>query len=166
MAVWLYGHYNTPGASSGSVRIAFVGALALLASGMNLGWPRAATATDVVWEEWSTQRVEELRAEGRSIYVDFTARWCASCQTNKKLVFSSDAVKKFVRDNNVALLKADWTNNDPRITAELAKWQRSAIPFNLIYRADVPEPIVLPELLTPAIVLATFRGFDAGRNQP
>lgn len=162
MAVWLYGHYNAPDASSGRVRIAFAGALCIFVLGMNVGWPRAAAATDITWEKWSIQRVAELRAQGRHIYVDFTARWCATCQANKKLVFSSDAVKKFVRDNKVALLKADWTNNDPTITAELAKWQRSAVPFNLIYRADVPEPIVLPELLTPAVVLAKFRDADPG----
>lgn len=94
--------------------------------------------------------------------MDFTARWCATCQANKKLVFGSEAVKQFVRDHNVALLNADWTKNDPNITAELAKWQRSAVPFNLVYRANVVEPIVLPELLTPAIVLDRFRGAERG----
>jgi thiol:disulfide interchange protein len=57
----------------------------------------------------------------------------------------------------VALLKADWTNADPRITAELAHWHRSAVPFNLVYLPKVAEPQVLPELLTPATVLDTVR---------
>jgi thiol:disulfide interchange protein DsbD len=102
--------------------------------------------------------VARLRAEGRPIYVDFTARWCATCQTNKKLVFASDDVRAYFAKNKVATLKADWTNQDPAITAELAKWNRSAVPFNLVYLPGQPEPAVLPELLTPSIVLDAMKG--------
>jgi thiol:disulfide interchange protein len=158
MAVWLYGHYSAPGASRRRAQLAMAGALVLLLLGLNLGWPRAAKATDIVWEPWSTERVAQLRGEGRPIYVDFTARWCATCQANKKLVFSSEEVKQYVRDHHVALLKADWTNSDPRITAELARWHRSAVPFNLVYLPHASEPNVLPELLTPATVLDSLRG--------
>jgi thiol:disulfide interchange protein/DsbC/DsbD-like thiol-disulfide interchange protein len=158
MAVWFYGHFNVPGAGRGRVRLATAGALALLLLGLNWGWPRAAKATDIVWEPWSAERVAQLREEGRSIYVDFTARWCATCQANKKLVFGSEEVKRYVRDHHVALLKADWTNSDPHITAELARWHRSAVPFNLVYVPPASEPNVLPELLTPATVLDSLRG--------
>jgi DsbC/DsbD-like thiol-disulfide interchange protein/cytochrome c biogenesis protein CcdA len=139
MAVWLYGRYTAPGSSNGRVRFAFVGGLALLIIGLYLGWPRAAQATDITWEPWSPERVEQLRGESRAIYVDFTARWCATCQANKKLVFGSDKVKSYFRERNVALLKADWTNSDPRITAELARWNRSAVPFNLVYLPRAAE---------------------------
>jgi thiol:disulfide interchange protein DsbD len=54
---------------------------------------------------------------------------------------------------NVVLLKGDWTNKDAAITAELAKWNRSAVPFNLIYAPGKKDPVVLPELLTPGVVL-------------
>ena len=158
MAVWLYGHYNAPGMSRGRAQLAMAGALVLLLVGLNLGWPRAAKATDMVWEPWSAERVAQLREEGRPIYVDFTARWCATCQANKKLVFGSEEVKRYVRDHHVALLKADWTNNDPHITAELARWHRSAVPFDLVYVPRASEPHVLPELLTPATVLDSLRG--------
>jgi thiol:disulfide interchange protein DsbD len=129
----------------------------LLILGLNVGWPRAAQASDIVWEPWSPERITQLQEEGRPIYVDFTARWCATCQANKKLVFSSEEVKKYFRDNQVALLKADWTNADPRITAELAKWNRSAVPFNLVYLPRAAKPAVLPEILTPSVVLNALR---------
>ena len=48
---------------------------------------------------------------------------------------------------------------DPAITAELARWGRSAVPFNLAYPAggaDV-EPRALPEVLTPDIVLRALQ---------
>jgi thiol:disulfide interchange protein/DsbC/DsbD-like thiol-disulfide interchange protein len=144
MAVWLYGRFNRPGSSVMRGRVGLVGGVALLLIGLNLGWPLAAAPTDIVWEPWSAERVAQLREDDRAIYIDFTARWCATCQANKKVVFASDTVKRYFRDHKVATLKADWTNADPRITAELAKWHRSAVPFNMVY------------LLTPGIVLKAF----------
>jgi thiol:disulfide interchange protein DsbD len=124
------------------------------------GWPRAAAPTDIVWEEWSAERVAELQKEGRPIYVDFTARWCFTCQTNKKAVFAgpgSGEVLKTFRDQKVATLRGDWTNRDPKITAELARWKRAAVPFNLLYLPGRAEPKVLPELLTPGVVLDALK---------
>jgi len=156
MAVWLYGRYSSPGVNSRHSRFGLVGALAMLVLGLQLGWPRSAAASDVTWEPWSIERVQQLRGENRPIYVDFTARWCATCQANKKLVFSSDEIKRYFRTRNVATLRADWTNSDPRITAELAKWNRSAVPFDLVYVPSQSAPKVLPEVLTPSIVLGAF----------
>lgn len=153
-ALWLYGRATAPSAKPR--RIAFTASLLLAAGAIAFGWPRAAAPTDIVWEPWSAERVAALRAEGRPIYVDFTARWCFTCQTNKAAVFSgpgSAEVLKTFRERKVATLRADWTNRDPLITAELARWNRAAVPFNLVYLPDAPEPVVLPELLTPSTVL-------------
>lgn len=111
----------------------------------------------VVWEVWSPEAVAKLRSEGRIVYVDFTARWCATCQTNEKLVFHSDDVLKYFADKKIATLRGDWTTKDPRITAELASYQRSAVPFNLIWRPGMTEPVILPKLLTPGTVLDALK---------
>ena len=164
MAVWLYGRYTAPGAKAARRRVGVIGGLILLALGAWVGWPRPAAATDIVWEPWSAEAIAEARAAQRPVYVDFTARWCATCQTNKRIVFGSDEVKRVFRERDVVTLKADWTNRDPAITAELARWDRSAVPFNLVYLPGQPEPIVLPELLTPGTVLeALNRGPVASR---
>ena len=157
MAAWLYGRYTAPGASTARMRFGLIGGAVLLATGLNLGWPRPAAPSDIAWEAWSTQRIEQLRAQGRPIYVDFTARWCATCQANKKVVFASTDVRRYFHDQNVATLKADWTNSDPHITAELARWNRSAVPFNLVYLPGRAAPRILPEVLTPSIVLRAFK---------
>jgi thiol:disulfide interchange protein DsbD len=156
MAVWLYGRYHRPNTGVSASRLGDISGVALLLIGLSLGWPRAAAPTDVVWQPWSAERVAQLRAAGRPIYTDFTARWCATCQANKKIVFSSAELKRYFRDHKVVALKADWTNADPLITAELAKWHRSAVPFNLVYPAGNSQPKVLPEILTPGIVLKAF----------
>jgi thiol:disulfide interchange protein len=167
MAVWMYGRWHTPGTKPSRARLGTASLVIVGALGLWVGWPRemqAQTAGNVapavVWQPWSPEAVAKLRAEGRLIYVDFTARWCATCQTNKKLVFGSDEVLKYFADRNVATLRADWTNKDPRITAELATYQRSAVPFNLIWAPGQEEPVILPELLTAGTVLDAMRKAD------
>jgi thiol:disulfide interchange protein DsbD len=168
LGVWFYGRYNQPGTKPGKVRFGTVTGALVLALGVWTGWPenteaktaaaQAAGAPEVVWEKWSPAAVEKLRAEGRMIYVDFTARWCATCQTNKKIVFASDTVLREFAAKKIVTLRADWTNKDPAITAELAKYQRSAVPFNVLWKPGKPEPLLLPELLTPGIVLDAIKG--------
>jgi len=71
---------------------------------------------------------------------------------------SSGEVLKHFADQKVVALKGNWTNKDPKITAELAKYQRSAVPFNVIWLPGKNDPILLPELLTPSIVLDAMKG--------
>jgi thiol:disulfide interchange protein/DsbC/DsbD-like thiol-disulfide interchange protein len=168
LGVWFYGRYNAPGTKPAKVRFGTVTAALVCAVGVWTGWPedtasktaaaQAAGAPEVVWEKWSPETVAKLRAEGKTIYVDFTARWCATCQTNKKIVFHSDAVLRAFAAKKIVTLRADWTNKDPAITAELAKYQRSAVPFNVIWQPGQTEPVILPELLTPSIVLDAIKG--------
>jgi len=157
LGVWFYGRWNAPGASAARARFGLIAGLLVLAAGLWTGWPQPPAPSEIVWEKWSAETVAKLRAENRLIYVDFTARWCATCQANKKLVFGSDAVLKTFADKKIATLKADWTNQDPHITAELAKYQRSAVPFNVIWLPGQTEPVILPELLTPGIVLDALK---------
>jgi thiol:disulfide interchange protein/DsbC/DsbD-like thiol-disulfide interchange protein len=163
MAAWLYGRFGQAHGQPGRQRFGRIAALLLLVAGFGLGWPRAqpapsatSAATEITWEKWSPAAVTAAHQAGRFIYVDFTAKWCFTCQTNKAAVFSSQAMLDELRAKNVLLLRADWTNRDPTITAELARWNRSAVPFNLIYAPGKSDPIVLPELLTPGIVLEKF----------
>jgi thiol:disulfide interchange protein len=165
MGIWIYGRWTAPGASAGRVRFGVAGLLVLGVAGGWLGWPQrlesspavAGAIPEVVWEKWSPEAVEKLRAEGRIVYVDFTARWCATCQANKKLVFHSNEVLKVFAEKKIVTLRADWTNQDPAITAELAKYNRSAVPFNLVWFPGKDSPVILPELLTANTVLEAVR---------
>jgi thiol:disulfide interchange protein DsbD len=153
MGTWAYGRWNAPGASPGRARFGKIACTVLLALGAWAGWPVSAAPSDIVWDKWSPQAVTELRSENRIIYVDFTARWCATCQANKRLVFHSEDVLRAFHDRQIATLRGDWTNKDPQITTELAAYHRAAVPFNLIWLPGRADPVILPELLTPSVVL-------------
>ncbi|MBL9219847.1 MAG: thioredoxin family protein [Opitutaceae bacterium] len=159
MAAWAYGRFGQAHGKPGKQFAGRVAAAALLAGGLYTGWPAPAQAApaageyQVVWEKWSPAAITAAQAAGKFVYVDFTARWCATCQTNKAAVFHNDALLAEFGRRGVVLLRGDWTNKDPLITAELARWNRSAVPFNLLYAPGKAEPTILPELLTPGIVL-------------
>jgi len=161
MAAWAYGRFGQAYGKAGRQLFGRVFAAILLAGGLYTGWPKTTETAptgsyQVVWEKWSPEAIAAAQAAGKFVYVDFTARWCATCQTNKAAVFHSDEVLAELKKKNVVLLRGDWTNRDPKITAELARWNRSAVPFNLVYAPGKPDPVVLPELLTPDRVLAGF----------
>lgn len=105
------------------------------------------------WEPWSQDALSKYQAQGRPIFVDFTASWCLSCQVNERVALSQPAVKQAFQSANVALLKADWTRHDEAITQALAALDRSGVPAYALYAPGQSEPQMLPEVLTPGIVL-------------
>jgi thiol:disulfide interchange protein DsbD len=104
------------------------------------------------WQPWSAQAVSNYQAQGRPVFVDFTASWCLSCQVNERVALQQPQVQQAFKDANVALLKADWTRNDDAITQALASMGRSGVPAYALYVPGQSEPQLLPEALTPGIV--------------
>ncbi len=105
------------------------------------------------WEPWSTDAVSRFQAQGRPVFVDFTASWCLSCQVNERVALSRPEVQKAFADANVALLRADWTQHDDAITQALTELGRSGVPAYALYTPGQSSPQMLPEVLTPGIVL-------------
>jgi thiol:disulfide interchange protein len=104
-------------------------------------------------EPFAPQLAVALRS-GRTVFVDFTADWCVNCKVNERLVLNSETVRAAFKKHDVLFLKADWTNGDADITALLKKFGRAGVPLYVIYPAQTQDsPIVLPELITPQIVL-------------
>jgi thiol:disulfide interchange protein len=101
----------------------------------------------LTWESWSPEKAAQLRAEGKAVYIDYTAKWCFTCQVNKR-VYKDAALQKLIADKQIVLLKADWTNEDPRITKALSGLGKAAVPVNVLYLPGKTEPVVLPELLS------------------
>ena len=109
----------------------------------------------VSWEPWSPQRQAALLAEGRPVFIDFTAAWCVTCQYNKRTTLSDEALLADMASRNVALLRADWTRRDPAVTEALARLGRNGIPVYAIYK-NGQAPQVLSEIITVEEVRAAL----------
>jgi thiol:disulfide interchange protein DsbD len=108
----------------------------------------------IAWQRWSPEAVAKAHSEGRPVIVDFTADWCLTCQVNKKTSIEIPSVRAKLKEINAVALLGDYTRFPDNITTELNRFNRAGVPLVLVYPKD-PEtqPIVLPEILTPGIVL-------------
>jgi thiol:disulfide interchange protein/DsbC/DsbD-like thiol-disulfide interchange protein len=120
------------------------------------GAPVATAVEGLNWQPWSAEQQAALLAEGRPVFVDFTAAWCVTCQFNKNTTLSHASVLADMAAKNVNLLRADWTRRDPAITAELARLGRNGVPVYAIYQNGQP-PQLLSEILSVDEVRAALK---------
>jgi thiol:disulfide interchange protein len=99
------------------------------------------------WQPWSAERVAELGAAGKPVFVDFTAAWCVTCQYNKRNTLADADVLADFAQHGVTLLRADWTRRDSAITAALAELGRNGVPVYVLM-APGRAPLVLTEILS------------------
>jgi len=100
--------------------------------------------------------LEELQQDQQPIFLNVTADWCITCLANERVALSSAKVKQRFDELGVRYVKADWTNQDDKITQLLAGYQRSGVPLYVYFPGGSAEPIVLPQLLSVDTLLAIF----------
>jgi thiol:disulfide interchange protein DsbD len=108
---------------------------------------------DAFWRPWSEDALADLRQRGVPVFVDFTAAWCLSCQVNEAVALDNGAVRSRFAELGIVALKADWTGQDEAIGRALAALGRASVPLYALYVPGKDAPVILPEILTPAIVL-------------
>lgn len=164
LAAWLIGAAQRRSAVGGRAAPLATAAAVLAVAAVAGGavWPGYSVATaaqatsgaaHLDYEPYSRARLAELRAEGRPVLVNYTAAWCVSCQVNDRVALSTEGVEKALARNNAAYLKADWTNRDPLIAEDLARFGRVGVPLYLVYGANGGEPAILPAILTEGLVV-------------
>jgi len=113
----------------------------------------AKAPVDALWRPWSEDALADLRRRGVPVFVDFTAAWCLSCQVNEAVALDNGAVRSRFAELGIVALKADWTGQDEAIGRALAALGRASVPLYALYVPGKDAPVILPEILTPAIVL-------------
>jgi thiol:disulfide interchange protein DsbD len=164
-AAWLFGVAQRRRTSGHGAIFSGVGAslsticaIALIAAAPFPAPPAAAapgaqvTIGTLASQPWSPQRLAELRAAKTPVLVNFTAAWCVTCQVNERVAFSAPEVRSAFRREGAVYLVADWTNRDPAIAKALDEQGRIGVPLYLYYAPGAGAPVVLPQILTPAIL--------------
>lgn len=162
-ALWMFARPNANGvvkSISGLLLLSAFIAPFIMTSGASTPYEAAAktittkSGIEVKTGDWSPEYVEELRAAGTPIFVDFTARWCVTCQMNKRVALQTEKVKSTFVEQGVVFLTADWTNRNEMIANELARHKRAGVPLYLYYppQGDVQ---ILPQILTAGLVAKT-----------
>ena len=157
-AAWLWGIATTLSARARPwTRLATTAAVVIALTSIYALHDQAAaapapSATSDIAEPYSERRLAQLRAEGRPVFVNFTAAWCISCLVNERIALSRPEVLTALKDRNVVYLKGDWTNRNAEIAAALHGLDRDGVPLYVLYAPNA-EPRVLPQVLTPSLVV-------------
>jgi thiol:disulfide interchange protein len=150
-SLWQYGRWQR-GQSGKSLAIAVLAlcattwiVLSLVANEKKI--QLAPGESSVNWLAFDAQLAQQHVAAGKTVFVDFTAAWCISCQANKALVFDSKEGRRVLGASHIVLMRADWTRRDAAITKALASVGRNGVPVYLVM-APNKAPVLLPELLS------------------
>lgn len=109
---------------------------------------------ELQWVDYDPDRLAQYQAEGKTVLVDFSAKWCVNCLVNLETAIDTEKTKRVVDKNGVIAMYADWTNNDPDITAKLKELNSNSIPVLAIYPSGRPyDPIVLRDLVSQSTVI-------------
>jgi thiol:disulfide interchange protein DsbD len=168
IACWMLGRFitfNTPIVTRLTWTI--VAALVVLAAGLvafrrGIDWNATATTTreapsghELPWVPFSLEKLAELTAQGKPVFLDITARWCPNCQYNSAFVFDTPEVAAAIEKHGVVPMLADWTARGKDIGDLIEKLAPGAsIPLAAVFPAGRPdEPIVMLEIVTKQQVI-------------
>jgi thiol:disulfide interchange protein len=167
-AAWIWGEFVQRGRKRKGLAIAisilFVASGYVFALEKKLHWrepttvPASGTSLKespdgIDWQPWSPEAVTKARSEGHPVLVDFTADNCLNCQVNKASSLEIPATRAKLKEIGAISFLGDFTDQDPRIAAELRRYEHAGVPLVLVYPRDPNAPvIVLPPILTPGIV--------------
>ncbi|WP_116473746.1 protein-disulfide reductase DsbD family protein [Zobellella maritima] len=142
--------------SAGSLLVAGGGLVALLTQPY---WVNP-VKDELTWEPLDAGRIEQQVAEGKRVFIDITADWCITCQANKIGVLLQEPVYSALQDEDLLLMRGDWTRPDSRVTDYLRAHGRAGIPFNQVFGPGSPDGQALEVLLTTERVMSAL---DAAR---
>ena len=146
------------------VAIAVVAALGLVkitdvSGGATVAESGPAEPGGVSWQPFTQARLDAARADGKPVFVDFTADWCITCKVNERVALANQSVKDAFAAQGIVALRGDWTKRDGEITRILEANGRGGVPLYLFYaKGTGDKPAILPQILTADGVLQSLKG--------
>ena len=154
LALWWYGMRQFSGKRMWPTALPFVAAIAVVMfaiPGATQASKTDADASDNI-AVFSAQKLAKLQSEGKPVFLYMTADWCLSCKVNEATSLSSPEVKDAFAKAGATVMRGDWTNGDPAITAFLKENGKAGIPVYFWYSAD-GKVTELPQVLTPSLLI-------------
>lgn len=137
--------------------VKYVLSIPILLTCIWLGWvlyhelqPENNRAT--VWEKYNPQKISDLLAQGRPVFIEFTAKWCLTCLMNEKTTLHTPGFSQLAYSRNIALFRADWTSQDSQISQALSVYGRNSVPLYIFYPGGQNDYIILPQILSPGLL--------------
>ncbi len=119
----------------------------------------------IPWQPFSPSLLAQLKKDGKTVMVDFTADWCLTCKTNLKVSINRQDVLDAIQSNGVVPLLADWTTGSTEIKEALTSLNSRSIPVLAIYPADKPdEPIILRDVISKQQILDALKQAGKSKN--
>ena len=113
---------------------------------------------------WTPHAVAAQRGHGKPIFVNFTASWCITCQVNDRAALSTTVVKEALARTDTIYMVADSTTYNPEIDQAINQFGRGGLPVYVVYPADGGAPVLLPQLLSPDIVVSALKKASANKS--
>lgn len=174
LAAWLWGRRQADGSRGGAGRWTLVAAVMALALAFVLavaaarsGEPTASGPDgpgQIAATAWSPGALDQARAAGRPVFVNFTADWCVTCKLNERAALNGRRAAEAFQRTGTTYMVADWTLRDEAIARELTRHGRSGVPLYLVYGSGQAAPAVLPQLLTEGVVVEALE--QAAAQEP
>ncbi len=157
LGLWWYGARRAAGRSGHVFWPAALAAVAILSLGVRPEEVRAGAATaeaDVLHSQpFNAERLAQLSARRKPVFLYLTADWCLSCKVNEATTLTSPRVADAFARAGVTVLRGDWTRQDPAIGRFLAQQGRAGVPLYLYVDANGATR-ELPQVLSPDMLLS------------
>jgi thiol:disulfide interchange protein DsbD len=107
-------------------------------------------------EQFTFAVLDSMVGKDQPVFLDVTADWCITCKFNERRVLHTQEIETLFAENNVVYLVADWTQENPEISALLDRYQRVGIPLYLYFPPGSQQAEVLPQILSKQMLKDLF----------
>ena len=161
---WIYGKSSVSGISRIKIRIitAVLIISTLITGSIFLGYSnKNEKLPDIsgIENDFTAEKLKNLTEAGQAVFVDIYADWCTTCKINERFVLSSREITAFFNENNIKVIKGDFTDNNPEIAAWMMENGKAGVPVYAYFHDARSAPVFFPELLTKKIITDKISSF-------